>query len=725
MDRVALGTQTLSAFKSFAEFEDEVQGTIDTVELLNKLRSDKSSDTLVVTSIQKMSNITKEKYGEHTIKHIQDKKVVIIIDEAHRSTFGEMLYTIKDTLPEAIFFGFTGTPIHEENKRKDSTTATIFGEELHRYSLSDGIRDENVLGFDITQVSTLDYKDLREQVALREAGANDVSEVYSDPKKTKIYEYYMDHKKVGMLGYRDEDENYHKGIETDYLNKNYFEQEEHQEKVVEDIEKNWEHLSKGGEYSALLATTSREEAIQYYRLLKDSPLKIKVTALFDSNLDESENSIFIEDGLAEIIEDYNKIYNKNYTIPNHDRLKQDLSQRLSHKGSYQNLDEKDKIHLVIVVNQLLTGYDSKWINTLYFDKRMEYHNVIQAFSRTNRLNGPSKPFGSIRYYRWIYEMKQNINDAVESYSGGRSLGLFVDKLGGNLREMNRITEDMHSVFSVENIENFERLPKDLDAKQKFAQLFNTFNSYLEAALIQGFSWQQEDYITKVSSNEAEEKIKVIFTEEMYAAWLQRYKELGQGSGGSGEPDDLPFEINYELTEKNVDRIDHDYLNNNFERYVRSRKYGDTDEQKRIKNDLHRFFATLSSEEQIYANMVINDLESGNLLVEENKDFTDYINDYRERSEGKKIRKIVKALGVDEDILREMLGLKITNANINEFGRFDKLKETVDRKQAGIYMENQLNETMKPYEVSITTDKILREFVVNDGIDIDEYLKNEE
>src|SRR5699024_5782933 len=234
----------------------------------------------------------------------------------------------------------------------------------------------------------------------------------------------------------------------------------------------------------------------------------------------------------------------------------------------------DIVHLVIVVNQLLTDYDAKWINSLYFDKRMEYHNIIQAFSRSNRLNGPTKPFGSIRYYRHIYEMEKNIEDAVESYSGGRSVALFVDKLGGNLIEMNRITEDMHSVFSVENIKNFEKLPEDEESRKKFAQLFDNFNSYLEAALIQGFSWEEKSYNTRVSPNESKEKITVIFTEDMYNAWLQRYKELGVGDGEGNGPVDLPFEINFELAEKNVDRIDYEYLNNNFKKYIRSREEGD-------------------------------------------------------------------------------------------------------------------------------------------------------
>lgn len=724
MDRVELGTQTLREFKSFADFEDEVQGTQNTDDLFSKLRSNRASDSLVVTSIQKMSSITTEEYGEQTIGDIQNKKMVIIIDEAHRSTFGDMLYTIKETFPDAIFFGFTGTPIHEENKRKDSTTATIFGQELHRYSLSDGIRDNNVLGFDITQVSTVDYRALRKQVALFEANAKDVAEVYESPEKTKIYNHYMDHKKVGMLGYFDEDDKYHKGIESDYLSKGHFEEEEHRKQVVKDIEENWTHLSMNSKYSAILATSSREEAIQYYRLLKNNPMDIKVTVLFDSNLDESSNSIFIEDGLAEIIEDYNLLYQKTYTIANHHLFKQDLSQRLAHKGSYQNIKEEEITHLVIVVDQLLTGYDSKWINMLYVDKRMEYQNIIQAFSRTNRLNGPTKPFGSIRYYRWIYRMEKNINDAVESYSGGRSISLYVDKLGGNLREMNRITEDMHSVFSVDKIENFERLPKEKESRKKFAQLFASFNQSLDAALIQGFSWEIDEYITRVSPNEPEEKITVIFTKKMYDAWLLRYQELASDVEKVEGVDDLPFDIDYELAEKSVGRIDYDYLNNNFQRFVTSQKSGNKEEQERIKNDLHRFFATLTAEQQTYANMVINDLEYGDLDVQEGKEFTDYINEYRERSEDKEVSSIIEALGIDEDKLREMLNLKITKENINEYGRFDKLKGTLDKKQAKFYIEDVLKETVKPYEVSITADRLLREFLLKGGFDIDEYLKNE-
>lgn len=302
--------------------------------------------------------------------------------------------------------------------------------------------------------------------------------------------------------------------------------------MVQDIYDNWMSLSQGSTYSAILTTSSRKEAIQYYRLLKDNPVGITVTALFDSNLDESEDTIFIEDGLRDIVEGYNDTFDKNYRIATHDLFKEDLSARLARKGAYRKIKDNDIIHLVIVVNQLLTGYDSKWINTLYVDRVMEYANIIQAFSRTNRLNGETKPFGSIRYYRRIYKMEENIKQAVASYSGGREVGLFVNKLGGNLREMNRITEDIISVFAVDNIKNFEELPKDEEAKKKFAQLFNSFDGVLEAAIIQGFLWGKDEYFVEVTANQGKENVKVLFTEEMYQVWLQRYSELPTTSGES-------------------------------------------------------------------------------------------------------------------------------------------------------------------------------------------------
>ena len=723
MDRIELGDQTLIEFKSFAELEDEIHGTDSTVDLINKLKSDKPTEKLIVTSIQKMSNIREDGIGNADLEQIQAKKMVIIIDECHRSTFGDMLARIKyQTFPNAVYFGFTGTPIKEENKKKDSTTATIFGDELHSYSLADGIRDGNVLGFDVTKVATFRDIEIRKSVALMKAKAEDEREAINHPEKSKIYYKYMDKKEVPMVGYKAKDGVYRRGIE-DYIPQSQY-GEEHREKVVKDILRNWVRLSRDGKFHALLATNSIIEAIEYYRLLKDNPLDLKVTALFDKNLDYTGETIFKQDGLIEIIKDYNEMFDQDFSIPKQAQFKKDITLRLAHKKPYNNIDKDEQIDMVIVVDQLLTGYDSKYINTLYLDKVRDYENVIQAFSRTNRLMGSEKPFGIIRYYRKVHTMERNIREAVEAYSGSKEAGLFVDKLGSNLLKMNKIYEDMKSVFESNKIYNFEKLPELDEAKQKFANLFKEFNSHLEAAQIQGFIWDRSEYTCEIKPGEPKEKITTLFSEQDYLAWLLRYKELaGNGGGGTGG-DSIPFDIDYEIVEKDSARIDYEYLNANFKKYIRLREdKGDPEEIERVINDLHRFFATLTKEQQKYADVVLYDLQNNKLVVEDGKDFIDYINEYQAKIEDDQIQRLANSFGLDIELLNNMMNLKLTEKNINEFGRFNKLMESMEPRKARKWLEEQLGTKIKPREVYQKSDKLIRQFILKGGFNIEEYVDN--
>ena len=184
-DRIELGTQSLKEYRAFADAKETVQATENTYVLLSKLKSDAPENTLIVTSIQKMSNIKDEEGGMNAkdIEVINGKRLVFIVDEAHRSTFGDMLSIIKNTFPNAIFFGFTGTPVFEENAKKNNAQTDVFGNELHRYSIADGIRDKNVLGFDPYKVLTFKDKDVRKVVALEKAKATTEAEAIADPKK--------------------------------------------------------------------------------------------------------------------------------------------------------------------------------------------------------------------------------------------------------------------------------------------------------------------------------------------------------------------------------------------------------------------------------------------------------------------------------------------------------------------------------------------------------------
>ena len=287
MDRIELGTQSLKEYRNFAgaglteqQKSNTVQETEDTHVLVGKLKSTDPADTLIVTSIQKMSNISEENDGlkASDIDIINSKRLVFIVDEAHRSTFGDMLRTIKDTFKKAIFFGFTGTPIQDENQKKMNTTSTVFGNELHRYSIADGIRDKNVLGFDPYKVLTFKDKDVRTVVALEKAKAESVEEAFADSAKKKVFLEYM--QDIPMAGHYENEGTYVKGIE-DYLPNSQYRTDEHQEMVVKDIIDNWVVLSQGGKFHAIFATSSIPEALEYYKRFKDAAINLKVTALFD------------------------------------------------------------------------------------------------------------------------------------------------------------------------------------------------------------------------------------------------------------------------------------------------------------------------------------------------------------------------------------------------------------------------------------------------------------
>lgn len=718
MDRIELGTQSLKEYRGFADENESVQATENTGVLITKLKSTDPADTLIVTSIQKMSNIKDEAGGlkASDIEYINGKRIVFIVDEAHRSTFGDMLITIKTTFPKAIFFGFTGTPIQDENQKKKNTTTTVFGNELHRYSIADGIRDKNVLGFDPYKVLTFKDKDVRKVVALEKAKAQTEEEAISDPIKSKVYYKYMDASQFGMVGHFDNKGDYIKGIE-DYIPNVQYQTEEHTTTVVKDILENWVTLSHNSKFHAIFATSSIPEAINYYRMIKEMKPELKVTALFDPNIDNGGGVAFKEAGLIEIIEDYNERYGQDFTIPTFAKMKKDIAARLAHKKPYERIanEPEKQIDLLIVVDQMLTGFDSKWINTLYMDKVLLYENIIQAFSRTNRLFGPDKPFGTIRYYRKPHTMERNINAAVKLYSGDKPLGLFVQHLAENLKMMNELYEDISELFSNAGIENFEKLPSDVSVCRKFAKDFKELNSYLEAAKIQGFKWE----VTSYTDDNTGEIIEMAFDEKTYLVLVLRYKELS-GGGGGGTGDDVPYDLVGYITEIDTGLIDADYMNSRFEKYLKllNLEGASAEAVEQAETELHKTFATLSQEEQKYANIFLHDIQRGDVAITEGKTLRDYITEYLSKAKDDQIHRVAVALGVDEVKLRTIMSLRLNSTNINEFGRYDDLKKTVNKAKAKEYFEKIEGTKIIPPKVNVKVDNLLREFILGGGFEIE-------
>lgn len=698
VDRKELDEQSYKHYQDFADDENDIQKTESTDILRGKLLSNSSFDTLIVTSIQKMSRIFEDgsRRMQRDIEKINDKRIVFIVDECHRDTFGDMMSVVKETFPNALFFGFSGTPIQEENAKKGCTSADVFGNELHRYTIGDGIRDKNVLAFDPYMVETFKSKDLRRQVALEKAHAKTQEEAISDKSKSKTYYYYLND--VPMIS-----------IEKEIPSSQY-KTDEHINAVVKNIVDEYADRSHGRKFHSIFATSSIPEAIVYYRRLKNAAPHLNVTVLVDPSDNNTPTSYEKMVGLAEVIEDYNALFNQTYSIPTYGKMKTDVSLRLSHEGPYKGIEKTpDKqVDILIVVNQMLTGFDSKWVNVLYLDKIMQQETIIQAFSRTNRIFGEDKPVGTIYYYRYPYTMKANIEEAVKIYAGDKAFMVFVDKLDKNLKLFNDTYLEIKHLFESEGIADFMHLPEDMSVKAKFALLFNTLSKLLEMIKVQGFTWK------KVVKGE----FSVDITEEIYYILLQRYKELlvPVGPGPGPEP---PYDISSYITEIGTGKIDADYINSRFEKYLKLKnRTGESHEiVASALQEVYKSFAMLSEEEQKYANIFIKDVQMGNVEPEEGKTMKDYIAEYMRRAKDDQIFRFAEQFGLDDTLLREMMSLHLNEENINEFGRFDKLKASANMDKVKEYFETSTGEKLSIFKARSKFDNLLRHFIISNGFDL--------
>jgi type I restriction enzyme R subunit len=740
VDRIELGTQSFDDYKGFADATETVNATESTDALRGLLLDGHEGSTLIVTSIQKMNVLCSDPKCAADVEKIAKKRLVIIVDECHRSVFGDMMSAIRQKLPHALLFGFTGTPIVEANaKRGEVTTADVFGPELCHYTVADGIRDGNVLGFDVTYSSVFDETELREQVALDKAKAASVPEAMGDPRKKKAYLRYM-HDVPMVARYWDEQKGrFQTGIEG-LVPKSQYESDDYRREVVGDIRKNWSRLSNDGQFHALFATSSISEAVEYYRVIKELMPDLAVTALFDQNIDNNEGNIFKEDGLIEILEDYNARFGKSYTLstyslsdPKKDCFKRDVAARLAHKRPYRSIEDhpEQRLDLLVVVDQMLTGFDSKWLNTLYIDKVLDYERVIQAFSRTNRIpescvEDVDKPFGSIRCYRMPNTMKANVEAALELYSEGAADAMFVPKLKENLECMNQIYGEIVDIFEGEGITGFSSAPKTPAARGQFALLWRSLNDALCAAKVQGFRFDRLEYgfntvegeHVLVNANDmADEIVTVAFDESTYLTIAMRYQELFQGSEGAGS-EEVPYDIDPRLMRIDTTRIDAAYLEEKFDLWLDVREDTKSAAAQAALDELHSQFAKLTAEDQGYAEQIILDIQSGDIQVDGSWDLRDYINHAKKTREDELVDKLVILTGVNETDLRQLISAHPTEATLDLHGRFDALTEGIDLVGTKTRLERMLGQHVRGKDVSRIVDGLLRRFIVNGPFDVE-------
>ncbi|MEG0963724.1 MAG: HsdR family type I site-specific deoxyribonuclease, partial [Lachnospiraceae bacterium] len=491
VDRRELDCRTSDNFKAYATYEPvTVDDTAHTYQLKMQLKSSKPG--IIVTTTFKLNVLVKEMEDAQD-SSIADKKMVFIIDEAHRTTMGQMMGMIRNHFRKnSLFYGFTGTPLFDENKIKGKineksevidTTEKLFGPKLHQYTIDEAIADGNVLGFYVDYINTGEFKSYDD---LREKLAEKIKE-----ERPEVIERDIE-RQIQELTEADVEE---ESFKRDIL---IYQDETHIPRVVEEILNNWDSQSRGGEFNAILTVAYKNRVMAYYNEFKkqmearNQHLNIAMTFSF-GNENDSENNVPL-DCVKRMFRYYSEFTGIEFIAGDkkhgEDAYFEDVVERATRGGSGRN---PKNIDIVIVADQLLTGYDSKRLNTLYVDRPLKLQGLIQAYSRTNRIFGKEKEFGTIINFQFPRLTKQTVDEALKLYgSGGSSCKAIVDTYLVAVSKFKVAAENMMKTLS--DPSEWQTIKDDKDAKEAFVLAFkdaceqmNLVEQYYE------YKWNDENF----------------------------------------------------------------------------------------------------------------------------------------------------------------------------------------------------------------------------------------
>ncbi len=520
VDRRELDKRTSENFIAYATYEAvEVDDTKATYQLRKHLKSAKTG--IVVTTTFKLDALVKELVEAHD-NSLADKKMVFIVDEAHRTTMGHMMGRIQRYFKKnGLFYGFTGTPLFEENEVKGmvnekseliNTTEKLFGPKLHQYTIDEAIADGNVLGFHVDYINTGEFKsydDLRDQLIeliaqeKPERSQRDIEREVQGWSELEVEKQAVEN---GLLVYQDET---------------------HIPRVVAEILDNWESQSQHGQFNAILTVAYKNRVIAYYNEFKkqiaerSSKPNVAMTFSFDN---ENDPETVPKEIMEMMFRDYAAFTGIEFIAGDkkhgEDAYFEDLIDRAARGGSGRN---PKNIDIVIVADQLLTGYDSKFLNTLYVDRSLELQRLIQAYSRTNRVFGKTKEFGIIVNFQYPRITEEIVNTALKLYgSGGKSSLVIVDLYETAVEKLHQQVEAL--LPTLPDPTAWVVLKDDEDAKNMFK------SAYLDAVkqlnlVEQYYEYQWDD-------------IAFGLTEHCWLRYKGAYKNLFPPNGS----EDVPGEI---------------------------------------------------------------------------------------------------------------------------------------------------------------------------------------
>lgn len=474
VDRKELDKTTAENFKAYAAYEPvDVNDTNSTAQLKKQLYMKKSG--IVVTTTYKLNALVKDLEIAHD-DTLKAKRIVFIIDEAHRTTMGQMMETIKKYFKKhGLFYGFTGTPLFDENKTKGrinekseviDTTEKLFGPRIHQYTIDEAIKDRNVLGFNIDYINTgefIGYESLRDALIEKikeenpDKAVRDIEHQVYEMSDLQVEENAMKYK---LFIYQDET---------------------HIPRVVSEILSNWDRQSQNRAFNAILTVAYKKRVLAYFnefqKQLKEQNKQLNITMSFSFSSENTEERV-TNDVVELMFKHYGSFTGIEFIIGDkkrgEDAYFDDIVERGKRGGSGRNAKNID---LIIVADQFLTGYDSKRLNTLYVDRKLELQHLIQAYSRTNRVLDKTKEFGTVINFQYPKITEQLVQKALVLYgSGGSSSKVIVDKYVIAVQKLHDEVTDLISALS--DPTDWMLIKDDEEALKQFKMAFLSANDQM-------------------------------------------------------------------------------------------------------------------------------------------------------------------------------------------------------------------------------------------------------
>ena len=642
VDRRDLDYQTMKEYDKFER--GAANGNRSTEVLSRQLNDSKEKSSIIITTIQKLSEFVKRTDAGDVF----DKHIVMIFDECHRSQFGQMHTLITKKFKNYHLFGFTGTPIFAENSssggRPDlKTTEQAFGQRLHTYTIVDAIRDNNVLPFRIDYVDTIKQKDNNKDKLV-----NDIEreKALMNPERiSKVVDYILEH--FNQKTKRDSKSyEFRKVLNIPEIVKD---KEIDPLKRVKAIYTETGSRIKG--FNSILCLQSIEMAKCYYEIIKkklennNQDLKIAIIYSFSANSDDNSNGNLDEEGfdtnalsssdrefLDNAINDYNKMFNTNYDSSSEgfENYYKDVSHRMKNKY----------LDLLIVVNMFLTGFDATTLNTLWVDKNLKQHGLIQAFSRTNRILNSVKTYGNIVCFR---DLSQNVDDAIAMFGDRDASGIVLLK-GYNeyYKEYIKLIDDLYNTFPVGEIISSERMQKDFIVLfGKILRLRNILTAF-------------DEFIGDTTLNDRDLQDYTSMYNDMYSVLQTKEK-----SDKESILDDVIFEL--ELV-KQIE-VNIDYILMLVEKYHQSNC-----KNKEILVDIDKSIKSspgLRSKKELIEDFI----KTVNVNTKVAEDFKKYVME----SKDKDLKDIIKKHNLDSDMIRDFIDNSFKYGELVLEGQeFDKL-----------------------------------------------------